>query len=263
MDQAVVMNSEQAMSKIAEQVKSYSLEELKIIKETVAKGASDLELAYFANVSKRYGLDPFLKQIWFYKDTKGNIIILAGRDGFLSLAQKDPRWNGITSDIVRKDEFFSMDASNGKTEHHKVVTSKEPILGAYAICRPKGVEITTIEWADFEVYNKNYNVWKSDPAAMIKKVAETHALKKAYGISGLQSEYDFDTTNGKAITIDHESKPDSKSIMLADELIRTCTGDEDYKQIMEDKIKDPELTNMELENITRELQMNQPKQFNK
>jgi len=49
--------------------------------------------------------------------------------------------------------------------------------------------------------------------------------------------------------------------MYADELIRTCTGDEDYKSIMEDKLKDPAITNMELENIIHELQMNQPKAF--
>ena len=252
---------EEALTKISDQVQVYSPEELAIIKTTVAKDATNTELAYFANVSKRYGLDPFLKQIWFYKDTRSNIIILAGRDGFLSLAQKDPRWNGITSDIVREDEYFSMDASNGKTEHHKQVTSKAKILGAYAICRPKGCEITTIEWVDFDVYNKNYNVWKSDPAAMIKKVAETHALKKAYGISGLQAEYDFDTTNGKAVAIDHEERPSVKSMGYAEELIRTCTGDDDYKDIIESKLKAPELTTMELDNIISELQLNQPKKY--
>lgn len=252
---------EEALTKISKQVQEYTPEELAIIKETVAKGATNTELAYFANVSKRYGLDPFLKQVWFYKDSKQNIIILAGRDGFLSLAQKDPRWNGITSDIVREDEFFSMDAANGKVEHHKQVSSKAKILGAYAICRPKGCEITTIEWADFDVYNKGYNVWKSDPAAMIKKVAETHALKKAYGIAGLQVEYDFDITNGKAVVIDHEEKPSVKTFGYAEELIRNCTGDDTYKDVIESKLKDPEITNSELENIISELQMNQPRKY--
>ena len=253
--------TDETLTKLSNQVEIYTPEEIAIIKETVAKGFSNTELAYFLNVAKSYGLNPFLKQIWGYKDNKNNIIVFAGRDGLLTKAQKDSRWNGIASDVVREGEFFSMNAAQGKIEHHKDVTSKSPIVGAYAISKPRGCEYATIEWADFATYNKGYNVWKSDPAAMIKKVAESHCLSKAYGITGLSSEYDFDISTGKAITIDHEERPTFKSIGYADELIRTCTGDEDYKQIMEDKIKAPELTNMELENIINELKMNQPKTY--
>ena len=60
---------------------------------------------------------------------------------------------------------------------------------------------------------------------------------------------------------DNEPRPETKSIMYADELIRTCTGDEDYKQAMESKLKDPEITCEELENIIAELQMNQPHKY--
>ena len=41
---------------------------------------------------------------------------------------------------------------------------------------------------------------------MIKKVAETHALKKGFGISGIQSEYDFQEKNGIAIPINSEEE---------------------------------------------------------
>lgn len=246
---------------MSEQVKVFTPEEIGIIKATVAKGFTDTELAYFLNVAKVYGLNPFTKQIWGYKDLKNNIIVFAGRDGFLAKAQRDPRWAGISSDVVRQGEQFSMNVAEGKVSHQKDVTSKAPILGAYAISKPKGCDYPTIEWADFETYNKGHNVWKSDPAAMIKKVAESHCLSKAYGISGLAIEEDFDTSSGTAITIDHEELPSNKSVFYAHELIRTCTGDEDYKEIMEAKLNDPELSNMELENIIQELQMNQPKKY--
>ncbi len=39
---------------------------------------------------------------------------------------------------------------------------------------------------------------------MIKKVAESHALKKAFGISGIQSEYDFNFNDNKATPINTE-----------------------------------------------------------
>jgi phage recombination protein Bet len=247
--------------KLSEQIKVYSPEEIGIIKATVAKGFSDLELAYFLNVCKVYQLNPFTKQIWGYKDNKNNIIVFAGRDGFLSKAQRDPRWNGISSDVVRSGESFIMNVAKGEISHLKDVTSKEPIVGAYAISKPKGCEYPTIEWADFETYNKNYNVWKADPVAMIKKVAESHCLSKAYGISGLAVEEDFDIKGDIAITSDHEGKVDSNAKLRALELVRTCTGDEDYKEIMEAKLVDQTLTNIEFENIVKELNMNQAKKY--
>lgn len=251
---------EKRQKKIAD-VTEYTQEQVAIIKQTVAKNTTDSELALFLFTAREMKLSPLSRQIWCYKDLKNNLIVFAGRDGFLACAQRDNRWNGIASSEVREGEIFELNIAQGTISHIKDVTSKKPIVGAYAICRPKGVEIPTIEWADFDTYNKNVNVWKADPAAMIKKVAEVHALKKAYGISGLQAEEDFDTTNGRAVIIDHEMEPDTKSIGYADELIRNCTGDEDYKQIMEDKLKDPEITITELDNIIHELQMNQPKLF--
>jgi phage recombination protein Bet len=247
--------------KISDQIKIWSPEEVAIIKATVAKGLTDLELAYFLNVSKVYKLNPFTKEIWCYKDLQGNIITFAGRDGFLAKAQRDPRWNGIASDVVREGETFNMNVGEGEVSHKKDITSKSPILGAYAICRPKGCEISTIEWADFETYNKGKNVWKADPEAMIKKVAEVHALKKAYGISGLQAEEDYEVKNGNAITMDHEQKPTLNALAWADELIRRSNFDDDTKEIFTQKLCDQELTNIELENIIMELRNNQPKEY--
>ncbi|TRZ80518.1 hypothetical protein D4R86_04160 [bacterium] len=247
--------------KISEQIQIYTPEEVAVIKNTVAKGFTDLELTYFLNVAKSYKLNPFLKQVWGYKDTKGNIIVFAGRDGFLSKAQRDPRWNGISSDAVREGEIFVMDVARGVIEHSKDVTSKAKIIGAYAVSKPKGCEYPTIEWADFDTYNKSYNVWKADPVAMIKKVAESHCLAKAYGISGLAIEEDFKIDNDMAITADHEEKPSIQAVGYADELIRRSNYDDDTKEIFYQKLADPELTNIELENIVNELKDNQPKEY--
>lgn len=245
--------------KISDQVAIYSPEEIAIIKGTVAKGFTDLELSYFLNVAKVYQLNPFTKQIWGYKDNKNNIIVFAGRDGFLAKAQRDTRWNGIASDVIREDEKYSINIALGEITHFKDVTSKAKIIGAYAICRPKGCEISTIEWADFDTYNKGYNVWKADPVAMIKKVAESHCLAKAYGISGLAVEEDFQVKDDKVYAIDHESKPTVSAIGWADELLRKSNYDEDTKLIIEAKLCDQTLTNIELEEIVQDLKENQPK----
>jgi phage recombination protein Bet len=245
--------------KISDQVAIYTSEEIGIIKATVAKGFTDLELSYFLNVAKVYQLNPFTKQIWGYKDNKNNIIVFAGRDGFLAKAQRDPRWNGIASDVIREGEKYEINIALGQISHAKDVLSKAKIIGAYAICKPKGCEISTIEWADFDTYNKGYNVWKADPVAMIKKVAESHCLAKAYGISGLAVEEDFNTDKEIVYPIDHENRPTVNQIGYADELLRKAEIDEMRKTYLEDRLCDQMLTNVELEEIVNELKETQPK----
>ncbi len=247
--------------KISDQLLIYTPEDIAIIKATVAKGFLDTELSYFLNVAKVYKLNPFTKQIWAYKDNKGNIIVFAGRDGFLAKAQQDSHWSGIASDIIREGEEYKIDIAQGIITHSKDITSKNRIIGAWAKCQPKGCIIATIEWADFDTYNKGFNVWKSDPAAMIKKVAESHCLSKAYGISGLAIEEDFENKGDIVYVKDHEERPTVKSIGYAEELIRRSNFNEDMKCIIEEKIGNPSLTNSELEEIIINLKENQPKEY--
>ena len=199
-EKAIVLVNAQKIAKLT----GFTEEEVAIVKNTVAKKTTDTELAYFLNVCKSVDLNPFLKEIWCYKDNKGNLLVFAGRDGFLKKAQSSPLWNGITSSEVRENDKFEMDVPNTKISHTTNGKDRGKIIGAYAIARPKNVELPTIEWAEFSVYNKGQFTWSTHPADMIKKVAETHALKKAYGITGLQSEYDFEIKNGAAIPVETE-----------------------------------------------------------
>jgi len=191
-------------------IKDFSGEEINIIKNTVAKGVTDIELQYFLILAKSLGLNPFNKEIWCYKDNKGNVLIFTGRDGFLIAAQKQPVYGGLRSGYVcANDKVFSMDIPNGKVEHKFDNKARGGIVGAYAIAFRKGCE-PTVEWADFNTYNKGYNAWKSHPGAMIVKVAEANALKKAFGLAGVENEdgYDFNNdTFAAPIDIDHEEEP--------------------------------------------------------
>ena len=186
----------------------FSEQEIAVIKNTVAKGLNNTELAYFLSLVKSIGgLSPFKKEIWAYKDQKGNVMVFAGRDGFLSKAQADPRWNGMISSEVCEKDVFEVSVTTGEITHKpNYIQPRGKIAGAYAIIKPKGCDYATFEWAEFSVYNKGYNVWKADPAAMIKKCAEAHALKKAFGINGLNVEYDFDTKDGVAIPISESTQ---------------------------------------------------------
>jgi phage recombination protein Bet len=245
--------------KISEQIKTLTAEEVSIIRNSVAKGCSESELAYFLNVAKSYNLNPFKKEIWAYRDGQQNLIIFAGRDGHLAAAQRDRRWSGIASSEVREGDEFEADIPNGNIKHIKKLGNKAAIIGAYAICKPHGCDIATIEIVDFSTYNKGYATWKSDPAAMIKKVAETHCLKKAYGLSGLACEYDFEVNQTTNIVhaIDHEDRPSMSHIEYVRDLILNSTYDDDQRYQFESRLDDPAITHSELNQMADNLRMNQ------
>lgn len=202
-------------------LQSFSTEEIAIIKNTVAKNVSDIELQYFLILAKSLGLNPFNKEIWCYKDNKGNVLIFAGRDGFLVAAQKQAVYGGLRSGYVcANDKDFSMDIPNAKVKHSFDNKPRGGVIGAYAIAFRKESEPTVV-WSDFNTFNKGYNAWKSHPGEMIIKVAEAHALKKAFGLSGLEIEESYDFKNdtfAAPIDIEHEEEPIVATVQLEEDL---------------------------------------------
>lgn len=244
-------------SKIAKAINNFFTdEEIAVIKNTVAKKTTNTELAYFIFVSSRLQLDPLNKEVWCYKDSQSNLLVFAGRDGFLSKAQKSPKWNGILSSEVRSKDDFKLNIPEGKVEHIKNVMDKGDIVGAYAICKPKGCELATVEWVDFDVYNRNYGAWKTHPADMIKKVAELHALKKAYGVSGLQSEYDYEIRNETAYPINTEQLDTEKISHIHYLLQSSSIGEQEVIEV-ENEIANSKISNTRLDEIIQYLKSNQ------
>lgn len=171
-------------------ISQFSQTDIDIIKNSVAKGTTDAELKYFLAVAASTGLNPFQKEIWCYK-SGSDMLIFAGRDGFLSNAQKKSDFKGIRSAYVCEGDKFKMNIVSGHVEHEFTQANRGNIVGAYAIVKREGMD-SFIAWADFKEFNKGYNAWKSNPGSMIKKVAEAHALKQAYSLSGIDSEHDYD-----------------------------------------------------------------------
>lgn len=199
-------------TKISNATPGFSPEQVAIIKSTVARNTSNTELALFLQVAKGFDLNPFKKEIWCYKDSRNNLIMFAGRDGFLSLAQRNSNFAGIRSCEVRAKDDFEIDVANKKIKHTITGWGEDrgKLVGAYAIVFRKNGE-PTIEVVEFKRYDKGRNTWKTHPEDMIKKVAETKALKKAMGISGLQTQDDFDIKSGIAI-------PTQRKINFSDEI---------------------------------------------
>ncbi len=239
-------------------VSGFSIEEVAIVKANIAKGINDNELLYFLSVCKMAGLNPFLKQIWCYKDKKGNLLIFAGRDGFLAKAQTNPHFAGIRScEVCEKDEF-SIDIANNNIKHNFGIDERGNIVGAYAIAFRQNGE-PTIEWVKLKDYDKSWNTWGTHKAEMIKKVSEVHALKKAFGISTIQSIYDFEIVNDVAIPIEiGKQKSDiEKAQRKIIEALDTYQGEDkaDIQEMCKSKSQSGEFDMKFAENIAKQLNL--------
>ena len=189
---------------------NYNKEQVELIKNTVAKGATDDELKMFLYLAKQYNLDPFKNEIWFVK-YNGKTNIMTSRDGYLKYAQMNDEFEGLISFVVREGDEFEIDAAEYKIKH-KFGAKRGPILGAWARCDRKGKK-PFIAYVDFQEYNKKNNTWNTYPSAMIQKVAEVFVLKRAFGINGLVTKEEIDAGEVNDIDsqiIEHENKQDKE-----------------------------------------------------
>jgi phage recombination protein Bet len=162
----------QTLTRVEQTPKEISKEDIELIKKTVAAGATEPEFRLFMYIAQRYNLDPLVKQIWLIKYGTAAAAIFTSRDGFLSIAHRSGHFDGMETLAVRND--------------------KEQVVGA--VCRvwrndmthPFSVEVSRSE------YDTNKGNWSKMPETMIKKVAESQCLRRAFDISGLYdpSEYD-------------------------------------------------------------------------
>jgi len=58
--------------------------------KTYGTGMNKEEFVLFLSKAKQYQLSVERGEIWGYKDNAGNMVMFTGRDGFLSLAHRDP-----------------------------------------------------------------------------------------------------------------------------------------------------------------------------
>lgn len=189
------------------QALEFNNNQVELIKNTVAKGATTDELNMFMYLAQQYNLDPFKKEIWFMKYS-GQTTMMTSRDGYLKYAQMNEDFEGLMSFVVRQGDVFEIDASEYKVTH-KFGAKRGPILGAWSRCDRKGKR-PFIAYVEFAEYNKGTSIWKNYPSAMIQKVAEVFVLKRAFGINGLVTKEEID--GGEVI---QEEQPIQETITIS------------------------------------------------
>jgi|GEM_PF-1178781 phage recombination protein Bet len=163
------MSNELSLSTVCE----FPPEKLKLLKDTVCKGASDNEMQLFLHVCIRTGLDPFMKQIYSIP-RGGQRTIQTSIDGFRLIAERTNRYS------PGKEPTYVYD-SNGKLISATATIKKMTGDGTWH-------EISATAFND--EYNGKNTFWTKMPHLMLAKCAECLALRRAFPaeMSGVYSD---------------------------------------------------------------------------
>lgn len=139
----------------------FTPEQMKLITDTVAKGATPDELKLFLYRCHKLGLDPLKPgQIYFIKYGNSPGTIVVGIDGFRARANRTGKLAGIKRGAI-KDE-------------------KGNLVGAWAEVYRSDWQQPAREEIPLAEYNTGKSNWAKMPETMVKKVAEAAALRMAF-----------------------------------------------------------------------------------
>lgn len=150
-------------------------DQIGLIKRTIAKGASDDELAMFLAQCQRTGLDPFSRQIyWIKRGQQGSTQVSI--DGFRVIAERSGELDG--QEVQWCDE---------QGVWVDVWLQKSPPAAARVLVYRKGCSHPFPGIAKWTEYQAGGPMWQKMPATMLAKCAEALALRKAFPhqLSGL------------------------------------------------------------------------------
>jgi len=238
--------------------------EVEMVKRVVAKNTTDSELFLFLEVCKQHELNPFLKEVWCYKDHRGNLIIFVGRDGHLKRAKASGFWDGWSFGSIRSNDTFTVNTADGKVSHIVngiSIEDRGPVKGAYCTGRAKGADKVTTILVDFDTYNRApkqgnaQNAWNTHPDDMIIKCAQAKWLHFTFPLSGVQNEHEWNIIENVAVPVDHASSEIDVAVKKITEGFNTYQGEnkETLRQICKDKYKNNEFTMAFAEQIASEI----------
>lgn len=188
--------------------KYFSDEEKDAITDTVAKNLSQGQLNIFFYQCQALGLNPLVNEICAvpYRDRKTGkttLSIQVMRDGFLTIAHRSGKFAGLKSGVK-----MSKDGKN--------------IIFGWAKVYHRDFKVPLYQEADFEEYNAPIKggkptLWATKPKTMIKKVAESMALRKAFNVSGVYASEEMELeivkaqVNEKPLELEGGNKPAVKT----------------------------------------------------
>jgi len=164
-----------ALAIVERQQPVFTREQIALIKDQIAKDASDAELALFVAQCQRTGLDPFSRQIYFIK-RGGKASTQVSIDGFRVIAERSGELNGQDVAWCGEDGQWV-----------DVWLKKDPPSACRVLVYRKGCEHPFPGIAKWSEYKDQGPMWTKMPANQLAKCAEALALRKAFPhqLSGL------------------------------------------------------------------------------
>ncbi|MBL8030347.1 MAG: phage recombination protein Bet [Candidatus Doudnabacteria bacterium] len=198
--------------------KTLTQQQLELIRNTVAKGATPDELKLFLIVANRAGLDPFTRQIHFVK-RGGRATVQTGIDGYRAIAERSGSLAGIEDALYDAED--QVHPNKATVTVYRMVSGQRVPFSASA------------RWDEYVPQSGQDFMWRKMPYFMLGKVAEALALRKAFpnDLSGLyiheeMQRDDNSTENDSEALINHNSTSQEKESSLDP----TLTAAKDYSK---------------------------------
>ena len=162
-----------------------------------SEGVREEELLAFLLVCEKYGLDPFLKEIYPTLTQKQGLLPVVSVDGWLRLLHRQDDFDGL-----------SIEFSDEKT----TVELVDRMAGKYAVTAPTKCRVA------IHLKNKSYPVtieeyfaevvrptdpWRTHPCRMLRHKAVIQCIRVAYSFGGI---YDADEAGAIAESVEREAQ---------------------------------------------------------
>ena len=178
-----------------------------IQKQFFPVGATPTEQQYCFAVAKELGLNPITREIHFVpRRQKVNdkwltkVEPMVGRDGFLAIAHRSGQLAGMETTVSIRD-VPQLDNGNWIVKPQLVA---DCTVWRKDSSKPFTVQVSYNEYVQKTADGSPTKFWAEKPETMLKKVAESQALRKAFNVCGVYSpeELDagFETACGEIIT---------------------------------------------------------------
>ena len=156
---------------------------MELVRRKFGKDLNQTEWELFLYVARLYDLNPLLREIWAIKFRGQPAQIFTGRDGLLKIAHQSGMFDGMKTVLLIEQ--------NGQALETDIAPKGAEILGAKCYVWRKDMSHPVEVSVKFSEYDKGRSTWKDKPDTMLRKVSESHCLRRAFSINSLYLPEEF------------------------------------------------------------------------